>query len=257
MMEVVPTLDPSKYEVLGADMQILNMKVTPGETVQSVPGAMTYMEPSVKMNVNCNDCFGRCLSGSSCIMSDYLNEGPEAIVGLTPNFPAKIIPLNLSNGVTYRAKDGAYFASHGDVKIGYNFDFNPATCCFGGQGCVRQTVSGSGTAFMAAMGTLMTKELAPGETILVDTGSLVAWSESVVMDIRMAGGLCTCCCGGEGLFNTTLTGPGTVYFQSMSFEKFKRALTIAVQQNQQKEAGADAMLGAIGGGPGDSEEMER
>jgi len=259
MTEVVPTLDPAKYEVLGADMQIVNLKVGIGETIESVPGAMNFMDPAVKMEVNMNECFGRCMSGSSCVMTTYMNDGSNAnaIVGLTPNFPAKIIPLAVSDGVTYRAKDGAYFASFGNVKVGYDLDCFSATCCFGGQGCVRQSVSGNGMAFMAAMGTLMAKELGPGETIVVDTHSLVAWTDSVVMDIKMTGGLFTCCCGGEGLFNTTLTGPGTVYFQSMSFQKFKRALTIAVQQNAKRGNKGQALLGAVAGGPEEAQEMER
>ena len=109
----------------------------------------------------------------------------------------------------------------------------------------------------AATCPLLAQELGPGETIVVDTHSLVAWTDSVVMDIKMTGGLFTCCCGGEGLFNTTLTGPGTVYFQSMSFQKFKRALTIAVQQNAKRGNEGQALLGAVAGGPEEAQEMER
>lgn len=112
---------------------------------------------------------------------------------------------------------------------------------------MRQTLLGNGTAFIAAMGTIMTKELSAGEKIVVDTHSLIAWSESVKMDIRLAGGCCTCLCAGEGMFNTVLEGPGTVYFQSMSFDKFKAALSVQAQQNSQ---------GGGGGGP-DSLEMSR
>ena len=120
-------------------MQILNMKMAPAEAVQSVPGAMVYMEPDVVMNVNCDDCLGRCLSGSSPIMASFRNEAnTPSVVGLTPNFPAKVIPLPLQ-GTTYRCKKSAYFASTGNVAVGYDFDFSPATCCFGGQGCVRPT----------------------------------------------------------------------------------------------------------------------
>jgi uncharacterized protein (AIM24 family) len=228
-----------------------------------VPGAMTYMEPSMQMSVNCNNCAGRCMSCTSPILASYTNlsESGDAVVGLTPNFPAKIVPLMLTPGVVYRNKTGAFFASYGNVDIGYDFDCNPATCCFGGQGCVRQTLGGEGTAFVAAMGTLMTKELGPGETIIVDTHSLVAWSETVTLDIRTAGGLCTCCCGGEGMFNTTLTGPGVVYFQSMSFQKFKAALQLTVQANNARggaaAGGAAGAFAAMGGGPSGVEEMER
>jgi len=251
MQEVVPVLDPERFEVLGADMQVLNLKMGSAEVITSVPGAMVYMEPSVTMDVNCNECFGRCMSGSSPIMATYTNTANDAaVVGLTPNVPAKVIPLALNGGKVFRAKEGAFFASSGSVIVGYNFDFNPATCCFGGQGCVRQTVGGEGTAFLAAMGTIMTKELAAGEQIVVDTNSVVAWSESIELTIKLAGGLCTVCCGGEGLFNTVLTGPGTVYFQSMSWKKFKTALQIAVAQNQEKH-------GDMGGSPPTAEDMER
>ena len=141
-------------------------------------------------------------------MATYFNESNGAsIVGLTPNFPGKVIPLPLqSKGTGYRCKDGAYFASTGSVHVGYDFDCCTATCCFGGQGCVRQTVSGDGTAFLAAMGTLQTKRLDVGEVLIVDTHSLVAWEETVTMGIRQNANCCTCCCGGEGFFNTTLTG---------------------------------------------------
>ena len=249
MVEFVPNRDPEKYEVCGADMQVLNLSLNGGEKVQSVPGALNYMDPNIQMSVNCNQCFGRFMSCSSCIMTDYTNyANNESIIGLTPNFPAKVVPLVVEGGVTYRAKDGAYFASIGNVDIGYNLDCCSQTCLCGGQGCVRQTVGGQGTAFVAAMGTIMTKELAPGEKIIVDTHSLVVWSDTVKMDIRLTGGCCTCCCAGEGMFNTVLEGPGTVYFQSLSIQKFKRALQVqAAQQGGE---------GAAAGGP-DNDSMAR
>lgn len=92
--------------------------------------------------------------------------------------------------------------------------------------------------------------------MVVDTNSLVAWNESVTMDIRMAGGLATCCCGGEGMFNTVMTGPGTVYLQSMSFKKFKESLKMAIQANA-AGSGAGAGTGAFSGAPPSSDEMAR
>jgi len=251
MTEHTPILDPEQFEVLGADMQVLNLKISGDECVTSAPGAMMYMEPSISMSTNCNDCLGRRASGSPCIMSEYKNDGSSpAVVGLTPAIPAKVISLQLE-GKTFRCKNGAFFASKGDVDISFNLDCNPLTCCFGGQGCVRQTVGGTGTAFLQAMGTIMTKELGPGEKLVVDTDSVVAWSDSIELSIRRAGGCCTCCCGGEGAFNTVLSGPGVVYIQSMSWKKFKTALTMSVEQ-QQKEAQESE-----GGGPPTADGMER
>jgi len=248
---VTPSIDVNHFEVLGNDMQILNLKLDGSQKIQSVPGAMAYMEPSVKMEVNCDECLGRCLSGSSCIMAAYANESnTPAVLGLTPNFPAKVIPLSLTPGNGYRCKEGAFFASTGNASVGYNFDFNPMTCCFGGQGCVRQVVSGEGTAFLAAMGTLMTKELAVGEQMVIDTHSLVAWSESVTMDVQM-NSIAMCCCGGEGGFNTVLTGPGAIYMQSMSFQKFTKALKMAVVANAQQQSSGVS----FGGAPPESDEI--
>ena len=100
-------------------------------------------------------------------------------------------------------------------------DTNPLTCCCGGQGLIRQVIKGDGMAFIGAMGVITHKTLAPGETLLVDTNSLVSWEDSVEFDVRTTGGCCTCCCAGEGLFNTKLTGPGEVFLQSYSHGKFK------------------------------------
>ena len=111
---------------------------------------------------------------------------------------------------------------------------------------------------MDTVGTLMIKELDVGEKIVVDTHSLVAWSDSVTLDIRKAGGVGTCCCGGEGLFNTLLIGPGVVYVQSMSFKRFKASLQLAVAANANgnKNQAPGELTSMLGGGP-ESEAMAR
>ena len=191
MVEVVQSLDPAKFEVLGSDMQILNVKVAPGggDQVKSEPGTMVYMEPAIKMSVDCVDCVTGCkreCAGAPPVMATFSNDSnADAVVGLTPNFPAKIIPLLLTPNVAYRCKQGAYMASYGQVFIDYNINCSPTSCC-DGIGCIRQVVRGDGTAFLAAMGTLMTKELAAGERIKVDTDSVVAWTENaeLVRDVE-------------------------------------------------------------------------
>ena len=162
LIEVRPECVPGQYEVLGSDMQILNLECPPGgPKIQAAPGTMNYMDNDMKMSVNCDSCQGRCCSGEKCILSQFENTGAgPAYLGLTPSFPAKIIPLALKGGTSYRVKKGGYFASVGDVDVNFKTDFNPATCCCGGQGCIHQTISGDGTAYVAAMGTIMTKELA-------------------------------------------------------------------------------------------------
>lgn len=143
-------------------------------------------------------------------------------------------------GGSYVCKKGAYFSHIGDVSVTIDCDCNPLTCCFGGMGMVRQKIEGNGTIFLSAGGTVLQKQLQDGERLVVDTDSVVGWQPSASLGIRTAGGCCTCCFGGEGMFNTTLTGPGHVVVQSMSFEKYKRAVAPPMQQNNAADATTNA-----------------
>lgn len=220
-----------KYNVEGSDSQIVNIKLNPGETIRSEQGVMMHMHPDIKMGISMNPCCG-CwaqLSGESCCKNTWTNQtdAPQYI-GLTPNFPAKVIPMTLGKGQLIRSKPGGYMAEIGEVDINVKLDCCSRTCCCGGLGCIQQSMVGKGdtmnVAFLAAGGTVMEKVLAEDEKIIIDTQSLVAWDDTVNMDVRMAGGCFTICCAGEGMFNTVMTGPGRVIIQSMSFEKFRRAI---------------------------------
>ena len=176
-------------------------------------------------------------------------------VGLTPNFPGKIIPITLSNTAsssnegkamtTLIAKPGAIMSNIGsDVEVTCNMDFNPIRVCCAGLGCCRQQISGGhsgyeSTAFLAAGGTIMTKVLKEGETITVDKRSILAFADTVTLDVRPVGGACFCLCGGEGCFLPTLTGPGLILLESMSFQKIKQALTPVQQQQMDRDDSAD------------------
>lgn len=160
-------------------------------------------------------------------------------VGLTPAFPAKVVPVDLSTvGGKIITKSGAYMASTGDVRVSVDMDCNCCTCCCGGMGLVRQSNIGNGTVFLAAGGTVLTKTLGAGESMLVDTSSLVGYQEGVKLSLAAAGGCCTLCCGGEGLFNTKVEGPGLVIVQSMSFEKYRAALAPPMPPSPQEAAAA-------------------
>lgn len=235
-----------RYEVIGADSQVVNVAVQPGETVTCEPGTMMHMHPDIKGDVACADNVCGCkavIGGEKRVKLKYTNSGGEvAFIGLTPNFPAKVVPLPVPAGQSIHCKMGGWMGNIDTIDIDFSLDCNPATACCGGLGCIRQQLKGGdtgGTAFLAAGGTIVVKELQAEEKILIDTDSLVAWDEGVEMDIRMAGNLCMACFGGEGLFNTVMTGPGRVVMQSMSFEKLRRALMI-VPPNVSDNAGGSA-----------------
>jgi len=245
--EIVP-VNGDKYDIVGADSQIITIKVEEGEQVQTEPGTMMMMSPGIKPSCITKDCMGRCIGGEPCFNIIYTAESP-GFIGLTPNFPGKVVPVDLGTieGNKLLSKDGAYMASYGDVTP--NFDCNCACSALcDGQGCVRQSISGEGVAFLAAGGHILKKTLADGEKIYVDPAGLMAWEESVQLTIHF-GGIC-CCVNKEAMFQTELTGPGTAYLQTMGIEKFKNSVAnYAIQ----KRGGNGYRSGA----PAAHEEMDR
>ena len=222
------------------------------------------MSPSVKTDVHCGACTRIC-TGESCCVTTYENKGSEdgygtcvhaidppitclimflfnyrpltlfyincyylSFVSLTPNFPAKIVPLFLpSVNNTFIAKNGSFMSSIGNAEVSADCDMNPLTCCCGGLGQCRQKTSGDGTVFYTAGGTVLQKQLGNGEKIVVDSGSIVGFEESVTYGVKPTGACCSCCFAGEGMCYGTLEGPGLVMVQSMSFEKYLNAVAPA------------------------------
>lgn len=249
--EEVKPVNGDKYDIVGKDSQILNIKVGEGEKVQTEPGVMMMMSPGIKPSISCDQCCGRCVSGEACFAVIYEAEKP-GFIGLTPNFMGKVIPVDLGviEGNKLLSKDGAFMAGIGEVKPDFDLDCNPATACCGGQGCVRQSVMGEGVAFLAAGGHILKKTLAEEESIMIDPAGLMAWEDSVDLTIKFAG-CCNCCAGGEAMFLTKMTGPGTVYLQTMGIEKFKNI--VANYAIQKRFNGNGYRTGA----PAAHEHMER
>ncbi|KAJ1459284.1 tryptophan RNA-binding attenuator protein-like domain-containing protein [Pelagophyceae sp. CCMP2097] len=226
--------EKGKWELHGASMQVLNVALGPGEELKTEPGSMMFMGPGLKAEADCSGCCSRCLGGEPCAIMHYVNEsGNPSYIGLTPSLPAEIIALDLASLQKVKCRRGAYMSSLGDVKPSFDVDCNPLTACCAGFGMCRQTVSGtSGTAFISAMGTVEMKTLGVNETIIIDSNSLVAWTEPVQLGVRTAGSCMVCCCNGEGCCNTTVTGPGTAWIQSMSFPQYKAQMGVTVQLDQ-------------------------
>lgn len=224
--------DNVNYAVTGHESQILTMKLSTGQSLQGEPGSMMYLTGGMKQHVSYEGCCDRACAGEECFVVHYTNSGAvsdTAYAALCPNFPtAKIVPVNMSsphvNG-TLIAQQGAFMASYGDVSISTSFDCNLVRCCCSGLGLARQKLRGTGTVFLASTGTMVQKVLQDGETILVDTNCVMAFADSCKLDLKRAGGVLGIVGGGEGLFNTTLTGPGLVIVQSMNESVFREALS--------------------------------
>ena len=135
----IPTTTESSFSIAGADCQVLTMSLKPGQRFITEPGSLMFMEPSLKSTVECGNCSRMCV-GETCCKSVYHNSGSkDSYVAVTPSYPAKIIPVDLSTvGKKIIAKSGAFISSVGDVSLSAEFDCCPTTCFYGGMGFARQ-----------------------------------------------------------------------------------------------------------------------
>ena len=188
-------------------------------------GSMMYMSHQTNTELNCNPSCGRWCAGEACCKLQFKNDNNKnGYLGVTPKFPAKIIPISLPSVNKHLiTKRGAYMAALGEADVTCDLNCTSAGFC-GGLGCFRQNIRGDGVAFLAAGGTILTKKLKEGEKIRIDTDSIVAYEETLKFGINFAGNCCAICFGGEGCFNTSVEGPGLVVLQSMSFDKFAGAV---------------------------------
>ncbi len=249
------------YEILGDDMQIVEVELDPRETVIAEAGAMNYMEDGISFEAKMGDgsdakegFFGvlkgvgkRVLTGESMFLTHFTNVGAaKKRVAFAAPYPGKIIAINLRevNGEFFCQKDAFLCAALG-TKVGIAFTQRLGTGFFGGEGFILQRLTGDGMAFIHAGGTVIKKELR-GEKLLVDTGCLVGFSQGIDYAIARAGNLKSMFFGGEGLFLTTLQGTGTVYLQSLPFSRMADRIIAHAPSVGGRDRGEGSMLGGLG-----------
>lgn len=252
--------------IQGEESQILQVRLKPNQSLRAESGAMLFMTDGVEMDTSLGGKEGegagsaissginRFLTGQNMFLSDYQyrgKEGTEGIVGLGTDFPSKIIRFSLSEyeGQRIICQKGAYLASSMDVEIQMEFTKTLTGGFFGGEGFILQSLSsptGDGEVFVKAGGTLVKKELELGETLRISSGSLVAFTHGVEYDVQTMPGFKNVLFGGEGLFVTTLTGPGTVWLQGMPPDRMISEIVRRIP------AGSGIGLGVpvVGGGGG-------
>ena len=212
------------------------------QALMTEPGGMLTYKAEVEPTCDTGGCMlgvqRACCAGESLFRVHWKNSASEPrSVALGPAFPAKIVPIDLDQeGGEMNIKKMSWLASMHATEFGLEAAPNAAAACCGGQGCCRTTIKGSGTSFLNVGGTVIQKKLQVGESIIVDTNSLVAWSRTTKFDVQLAGNMTTVCCGGMGLYNTKVTGPGLVIIQSMPFEKAASAYMEALAG---KDAGVE------------------
>lgn len=250
------------YEVIGDDMQMVQVELDPSETIVAEAGAMTYMQEGISFEAKMGDgsepeqgLFGkllgagkRVLTGESIFMTHFTNQGQgKQHVAFAAPYPGKIIPLDLGKvkgGEILCQKDAFLCAAYG-TQIGIAFQRKLGTGFFGGEGFILQRMRGDGLTFMHACGTIVEREL-NDETLRVDTGCLVAFEPSVEYNIERAGNLKSMFLGGEGLFLATLSGTGRVWLQSLPFSRLADRIIACAPSAGGAQKGEGSLLGGLG-----------
>ncbi|MCH3954572.1 MAG: TIGR00266 family protein [Eubacterium sp.] len=207
------------YEIKGGNLPVVICSLNEGEMMITESGAMSWMSPNMKMETTSGGglrkMFGRMMSGENLFQNHYTAMGGRGMIAFASSFPGSIMPVEIGPGREIIAQKTAFLASEAGVELSIFFRKNLGSGFFGGEGFIMQKLSGMGTAFLEIDGSVVEYELKPGQQIVVDTGYVAAMDGSVRMDIQEVPGLKNMFFGGEGVFNTLLTGPGHIWLQTM------------------------------------------
>ena len=215
------------YEIEGGNLPVVICHLDAGDSVVCEGGAMSWMSPNMKMMTTSGGIgkfFGRMFSGESLFMNEYIADGAPAMIAFASSFPGSIIPYRVSPGNAIIIQKSGFLAMERGLDLSVHFQRRFGAGFFGGEGFILQRVSGDGLVFIEIDGYCKEYELSAGESIVVDTGHLAAMSESCTMEIQTVKGIKNKLLGGEGFFNTKITGPGKVYIQSMPISKTAEAI---------------------------------
>lgn len=215
-----------RYEIRGGEFPVVICNLNDGEAMITERGSMVWQTPNIAMETRgggVGKMFARAFSGDSMFQNIYTARGSGTIAFGT-SFPGRIIPMQIGPGREIVMQKRSFLASTPGVKLEVIFNKKLGAGLFGGEGFIMQHLSGEGLAFVEIDGDVFETELASGEELIADTGNVAAFESSVQMDIRQVPGLKNKLLGGEGLFNTLLTGPGKVWLQTMPISGVAAAL---------------------------------
>ncbi len=207
-----------QYTILGNDLPVVTCNLAPGESMITERGSMSWMSPNMKMETaagGLGKAFGRMFSGEAIFQNIYTAQGGPGMIAFASSFPGSIRAVQIAPGRDVIAQKAAFLASERSVELSVHFQKKLGAGFFGGEGFIMQRLSGSGIAFLEIDGAAIEYDLAPGQQMIVDTGYLAMMDATCSMDIQTVPGLKNKFFGGEGFFNTVITGPGRIVLQTM------------------------------------------
>lgn len=208
-----------RYKIEGDTLPVVICDLESGEAMITERGSMSWMSPNMKMETNTNGglgkAFGRMFAGESMFQNRYTAQGGPGMIAFASSFPGSIRAFHITPGHSMIVQKSAFLASETGVELSVHFQKKLGAGLFGGEGFILQRLSGQGTVFIEIDGSAMEYTLGAGQSIVVDTGYLAAMEDSCSMEIVTVPGVKNVLFGGEGLFNTVVTGPGKVILQTM------------------------------------------
>ena len=207
-----------QYSIEGEPLPVVICTLEAGESMMSEGGAMSWMTPNMQMETvggGIGKMFGRAFSGESLFLNRYTAQGSQGMIAYASSFPGSIRAFEIGGGKEIIAQKSAFLASTPGVELSVAFQRKIGSGLFGGEGFIMQRFSGTGMVFLEFDGHVKSYELAAGQQMILDTGYLAAMTGSCTMDIKTVPGVKNMLLGGEGLFNTVVTGPGTIWIQTM------------------------------------------
>ena len=222
-----------RYEIEGGNLPVVICYPESGQTICSESGAMSWMSPNMVMETNsgggARKVFGRLFSGESLFINEYTSLGGQGLIAFASSFPGSIIPYQVTPGNGIIVQKSGFLAMEKGLDMSVYFQKRLSRGFFGGEGFIMQRITGNGIVFLEIDGYCKEYDLAPGQSIIVDTGYLAAMTESCSMEIQTVKGFKNDLFGGEGIFHTRITGPGRVYIQSMPIMNTAKVLAPYIQ----------------------------
>lgn len=208
-----------KYEIKGNELPVVICYLENGETMITERSSMSWMSPNMKMETTSNGgigkALGRMFAGEALFQNRYTAQGGNGMIAFASSFPGQIRPWEIGPGREVIVQKSGFLAAEESVELSVFFQKKLGAGLFGGEGFIMQRLSGQGTAFLEFDGHVVEYNLQPGQQIVIDTGYLAAMDATCNMEIKSVPGLKNMVFGGEGLFNTVITGPGRVWLQTM------------------------------------------
>ncbi len=216
-----------KYEIKGTAFPIVICDLEAEEKMITEKGSMVWMTPNMKMETTgggMGKMFSKMFSGESIFQNIYTAKGGPGMITFGSSFPGRIKDIRIAPGQEFILQKSAFLAATSGVELSIHFNRKFSAGLFGGEGFIMQKLSGTGVAFAEIDGDFVEYELQPGEQLVVDTGNVAGFSSTVKMEIQQVPGVKNMLFGGEGIFNTLLTGPGTVWLQTMPISSVASAI---------------------------------